>query len=219
MDNYSLYKYIIITKKGYEFYSRIIAGEKLRFTKIKLGSGELTENIDLEELTDVINFEMYCEIVAVTQENTQATIHINLTSDNIVTPFKFREIGIYAEIDGEEILYAYLHTGDKFDYLVPSSNGQVFSDRLQIAISVGKAENVEVIFDNTIIVNNSINIDMLDESVKEYIANYVDNAISHIKPSAPSTNNKFEIVKDGDNYIANINGDLEQNEDDFVLNL
>lgn len=166
---YSFYKHVVITRKGYEFYSRIIAGEKLKFTKVELGSGGLRSDTNIEELTSLIEYKMTCEVSAVTQEHTQATVHINLTSDDVNEPFAFREVGIYAQIEDEEVLYAYLHTGDKLDYLAPSTDGQVFTQKLQFVISVGKAENVEVIFGDTTIVDGSITMSMFNREVKTYI--------------------------------------------------
>ncbi len=217
------YKHIIITKKGYEFYSRVIAGDQIKFTKIEIGDGELDESInidDLKSITNIINHRKTIDVYAVTQDYTQAVIHAKINSNDLTDPFKFREVGIYAKIKDEEILYAYLHAGEEFEYLRPTAKGQASVFNFEFAVSVGKAENVEVVFNNINIVNNSINIDMLDDTVKTYISDYVSNAIDNAISSLPVTNNKFELIKNGDNYIGSLrDGDLEQIKDDFVLNL
>ena len=163
-------------------------------------------------------------IVSIVQEGHQVKLTCSIDSEGLTKATLYREVGIYARIGDEEILYAYINSGEQFDYIVPlyKTNQRDFTTNiLSLYIVVGDAENIDVTLNNTIIVENSININMLDNSVKNYIDERVMELIKEHAPSI-SSNSKFELVKeDENNYIGLIKEeDLEEvNENDFVLNL
>ena len=182
------FEHVCLTKKSYGFSSAVISGKQMRFTKAQIGDGEIQDGIDITELTELINYKKNVDILSVRGEGSQVVVDIKINSANITEAFTFREIGIYAEIEGEEILYAYLNSGSKFDYLTPAEDGQVFNQNLQFIIAVGRAENVEVIFNNTDIPAGSITIDMLDNGVKTFITSVRDSFNEHKTQSVLNEN-------------------------------
>lgn len=182
MQNKNLFfEHVVLTKKSYEFVSQVISGKQMRFIKAQIGDGEVVDSANLANLDELINFKSDVEIVGVRGDGTQAIIDINITTDHIIEAFKFREIGIYAEIDGEEILYAYLNAGDKFDYLTPNEGGQTFTQTIQFVVAVGDAENVEIVLSNVDIPDASIRLSMLSDEIMEYIDNIKSGSNEHIE--------------------------------------
>ena len=138
------FEHVCLTKKSYGFSSAVISGKQMRFTKAQIGDGEVIDPDNLANLDELINYKSDADIVGVRGDGKQAIIDININTDHVTDAFKFREVGIFAEIDGEEILYAYLNAGDKFDYLTPNEGGQTFSQTIQFVVAVGNAANVEI---------------------------------------------------------------------------
>ena len=221
-NNNEFFKHIVLTKKSFEFQARVLSGEVMKFTRVEIGDGEVEENEDLYNITEIKSKVTMGKIISIIPEDYQVKLSCNIESEGLTKATLYREIGIYACIGDEEVLYAYINSGEKFDYIVPlyKQNQRDFTTNiLNFYIVVGDASNIEVTLNNTIIVENSININMLDKSVKNYIDERV---LELIKENVSSVSGKFELIEeDEENYIGLIrDGDLEEvNENNFVLNL
>ncbi|EIA25162.1 hypothetical protein SFB1_003G18 [Candidatus Arthromitus sp. SFB-1] len=169
-----------MTTKSYEFVSHVVAGKQMRFTKAQIGDGEVIDPDNLANLDELINYKSDADIVGVRGDGKQAIIDININTDHVTDAFKFREVGIFAEIDGEEILYAYLNAGDKFDYLTPNEGGQTFSQTIQFVVAVGNAANVEIVFSKVDIPDASIRLSMLSDEIMDYINGIQSDISEHI---------------------------------------
>lgn len=181
MQNKNLFfKYVVLTTKSYEFVSHVVAGKQMRFTKAQIGDGEVIDPDNLANLDELINYKSDADIVGVRGDGKQAIIDININTDHVTDAFKFREVGIFAEIDGEEILYAYLNAGDKFDYLTPNEGGQTFSQTIQFVVAVGNAANVEIVFSKVDIPDASIRLSMLSDEIMDYINGIQSDISEHI---------------------------------------
>lgn len=181
MQNKNLFfEYVVLTTKSYEFVSHVVAGKQMRFTKAQIGDGKVIDPDNLANLDELINYKSDADIVGVRGDGKQAIIDININTDHVTDAFKFREVGIYAEIDGEEILYAYLNAGDKFDYLTPNEGGQTFSQTIQFVVAVGNAANVEIVFSKVDIPDASIRLSMLSDEIMEYINSIQSDISEHI---------------------------------------
>ncbi|BAK79272.1 hypothetical protein MOUSESFB_0130 [Candidatus Arthromitus sp. SFB-mouse-Yit] len=152
----------------------------MRFTKAQIGDGEVIDPDNLANLDELINYKSDADIVGVRGDGKQAIIDININTDHVTDAFKFREVGIFAEIDGEEILYAYLNAGDKFDYLTPNEGGQTFSQTIQFVVAVGNAANVEIVFSKVDIPDASIRLSMLSDEIMDYINGIQSDISEHI---------------------------------------
>lgn len=181
MQNKNLFfEYVVLTTKSYEFVSHVVAGKQMRFTKAQIGDGEVIDPDNLANLDELINYKSDADIVGVRGDGKQAIIDININTDHVTDAFKFREVGIFAEIDGEEILYAYLNAGDKFDYLTPNEGGQTFSQTIQFVVAVGNAANVEIVFSKVDIPDVSIRLSMLSDEIMDYINGIQSDISEHI---------------------------------------
>lgn len=222
--NNEFYEHIILTRKSFEFQTRVLAGERMEFTRVEVGDGKVEEFEDLKNFTGIKNMVTTGSIISVVQEGHQVKLTCSIDSDGLTKATLYREIGIYARIGNEEILYAYINSGEQFDYIIPlyKTNQRDFTTNiLNLYIVVGDAENIDVTLNNTIIVENSININMLDNSVKNYIDERVIELIKEHTPNI-SSNGKFELIEENENsYVGLIKDkDLEEvGENDFILNL
>ena len=110
----------------------------------------------------------------------ELTILLNGDGLNEVT--LYREIGIYAQIDDEEVLYAYLNSDEKFDYIIPLGEGdqrEFTNNKVKITLVIGNAENIKVTINNTTIPDNSVTMDMLNVEIKNYISSIEENLNKH----------------------------------------
>ena len=172
MNSNKFYKYKFLTKKAFEFQSKIMSGKIMNFTKAEIGDGILENIEEAEELQSLKNKICNAEIISIVPKGHMVELTILLNGDGLNGVTLYREIGIYAQIDEEEVLYAYLNSDDKFDYIIPigESNTREFTNnKIKITLVVGNAENIEVTLNNTIIPDNSVTMDMLNVEVKNYI--------------------------------------------------
>lgn len=216
------YEHIILTKKSFEFQSRVIAGEIMQFTRVEIGDGVVSEEDNLYEISSIKNKLTTGDIISIVPDDHTVKLSCTINTEGLTKATIYREIAVFAQIGEEEILYAYINSGEKFDYIVPLANENqrdFTTNVLNLYIVVGDSANIDITLNNTVIVENSININMLDNSVKEYIDKRIED---YLAKYVPENNSKFELIREDDNnYIGLIKGeDLEQDdENDFVLNL
>ena len=119
----SYFEGLKLTKKGEQLQAKINGNlsETLTFTKAKLGSGSITSNDEIRFLTDVKEVwgtanVTSCKIQG--DEKNIVAIEVQFSNAELREDKIFREVGLYAQgNEGEEILYAYANSGDKYDYI------------------------------------------------------------------------------------------------------
>lgn len=172
MSNNNFYKYNFLTNKAFEYQSNILSGKTMTFTRVEIGDGVIAEDQNLEDITSLKNKICDVKILSVVPKGHTVELTILLDGEGLEEVTLYREIGIYAQIDEEEALYAYLNSDDKFDYIIPLNEGnkrEFTNNKIKINLVVGNAENIEVTLNNTIIPDDSITMDMLNVEVKNYI--------------------------------------------------
>ena len=136
------YKDFIVTNNGRKQYAKAIAGTKLIFTQIKLGTGKPTTAV--EELTDVVSLSASINVTSIDTTTTEgvARITVELSNAEIQTAVGIREIGVFckAEDDNTEVMYAYAHSDTDID-VIPSSSYGVVTWKMTIALAI--TNNVE----------------------------------------------------------------------------
>lgn len=96
-----------------------------------------------DTLTDLVNPLITIEI----NEITKGTNYVSLTGvfDNsgVTASFNWAETGVFAEdIDGNEVLYAYCHTGEQYETVPANNTGKTVRTTLTVLVIVGDAEDV-----------------------------------------------------------------------------
>ncbi|MDO4313790.1 MAG: hypothetical protein Q4C52_11975 [Eubacteriales bacterium] len=135
-----------ITNKGLELNAKANFGRgTIVFTKAATGSGRYTPDINLMEVTDLIDKRQ--EVFFVKKEIVdRTTVHMRsiITNDDLAEGYDVTEFGIYAKDPDEgEILYS-ITTADKPDYLPDKSIGSV-AITIESYVSVANSENVMII--------------------------------------------------------------------------
>lgn len=172
MNSNNFYKYKFLTQKAFEFQPKIMSGKIMNFTKAEIGDGILENIEEGETLQSLKNKICDVKILSIVPKGHMVELTILLNGDGLNGVTLYREIGIYAQIDEEEILYAYLNSDDKFDYIIPLGEGnkrEFTNNKVKITLVVGNADNINVTLNNTIIPDDSITMDMLNIEVKNYI--------------------------------------------------
>jgi len=131
---------INMTEKGIAALNKAQSGLNLQFTKAVIGDGKQT-NVEVEEM---INGLFSLPISGKSVNAKSCTLEIDLNNTMYQQDYYFRELGIFAECDGTEVLYAYANAGDEAD-LIPS--GGTFARverRLRISLQISNASNITI---------------------------------------------------------------------------
>lgn len=140
----AIFPSMLITHQGQTLYNKAQAGVPINFTKIKIGSGRLSDGQDQTILAGLIDYKFDVSISSITQ-NTQLQIAVisgRINNENITTGTYICELGLFADDpDAGEILYAYTNAADQGDYYAPAERGP-FTWAYQINAAVGNAANV-----------------------------------------------------------------------------
>ena len=141
---------IILTNKGRVLQAKVEAGETLNLTKLKLGSGIISEGQSLEALTDLIRPEQNLGIAAKTaMENGFTKIEATITNVGLEEGYYVRELGVFAQDPDEgEILYA-VTTDTAPDYLPAQGSATVLSQEFAIYIATSNVNHIEATIDPT----------------------------------------------------------------------
>ena len=141
---------IILTNKGRVLQAKVEAGETLNLTKLKLGSGIISEGQSLEALTDLIRPEQNLGIAAKTaMENGFTKIEATITNAGLEEGYYVRELGVFAQDpDDGEILYA-VTTDTAPDYLPAQGSATVLSQEFAIYIATSNVNHIEATIDPT----------------------------------------------------------------------
>lgn len=137
-----------ITNAGRALLLRAIAGETLTFTRLAIGSGELEEGQDQDELTALIQEEL--SITPASLDDSQAgllAISGDFTGADIDEDFICRELGVFAKgEDNIELLYAYSNDGDNSSVMRAISSALLVEESISVVVEIDDAENVTAIF-------------------------------------------------------------------------
>lgn len=141
----AIFKNMAITHKGMALFAKAQAGQKITFTKMRVGSGDIgTQNP--ATLNKLVQGKLDVPITSISPnpELKSATVIGNVTNTGLLEPVYICEIGIYAtDPDEGEILYGYSNSGTFGDYYAPESQGP-YSWQYQISVAIGNAANVTV---------------------------------------------------------------------------
>ena len=130
-----------LTDEGLAMIVRAINGETVTFTKLVLGNGTPS---DLDNVTEMANPLLEVSFTDSETEDSYLLLTGEVSSADIDTSFYGKELGVYAKIDDEEVLYAYRYT-ETADYYPASDSGRTLELTISVVVQVGTAENVTAI--------------------------------------------------------------------------
>lgn len=136
------------TGVGRQLQTRVIAGDTLTFTAIKLGDGTMTTE-PIAALTDLIHGIITLPVHEVRRNADYADVTGVFQNAGLSSGFYWREIGIFAADPdypndrSHDILYCYQNAAELAEY-IPSASSAVIEKIIRVACVVGDAENATV---------------------------------------------------------------------------
>ena len=133
-----------ITKKGREYLAKIQAENKpINFAKIKIGDGRLDIYDNPAELEHLINQKVEKGILTLNQEHDTVVLTTNIDNVSLRTGYYPREIGVFVNDNGQEIMYYYMNDGDETSWIPPETDGP-FKIELKLNLIASNAQSIVV---------------------------------------------------------------------------
>ena len=133
-----------ITKKGREYLAKIQAENKpINFAKIKIGDGRLDNYDNPTELEHLINQKVEKGILTLNQEQDTVILTTNIDNVSLRTGYYPREIGVFVNDNGQEIMYYYMNDGDETSWIPPETDGP-FKIELKLNLIASNAQSIVV---------------------------------------------------------------------------
>ena len=133
-----------ITKKGREYLAEIQAENKpINFAKIKIGDGRLDNYDNPAELEHLINQKVEKGILTLNQEHDTVILTTNIDNVSLRTGYYPREIGVFVNDNGQEIMYYYMNDGDETSWIPPETDGP-FKIELKLNLIASNAQSIVV---------------------------------------------------------------------------
>ena len=133
-----------ITKKGREYLAKIQAENKpINFAKIKIGDGRLDNYDNPAELEHLINQKVDKGILTLNQEHDTVILTTNIDNVSLRTGYYPREIGVFVNDNGQEIMYYYMNDGDETSWIPPETDGP-FKIELKLNLIASNAQSITV---------------------------------------------------------------------------
>ena len=133
-----------ITKKGREYLAKTQAENKpINFVKIKIGDGRLDNYDNPAELEHLINQKVEKGILTLNQEHDTVILTTNIDNVSLRTGYYPREIGVFVNDNGQEIMYYYMNDGDETSWIPPETDGP-FKIELKLNLIASNAQSIIV---------------------------------------------------------------------------
>ena len=133
-----------ITKKGKEYLAKIQAENKpINFSKVKIGDGRLDNYDNPAELEHLINQKIEKGILTLNQEHDTVILTTNIDNVSLRTGYYPREIGVFVNDNGQEIMYYYMNDGDETSWIPPETDGP-FKIELKLNLIASNAQSIIV---------------------------------------------------------------------------
>lgn len=136
----------VITEAGMTLLLRAAGGEKVTFTKFKIGSGTLPGGKDPKTVTALYQPQLDVGISKVEDTEEDGYIELQGHFDNqadVVSDFRWTELGLFAKDEnGVEYLYAYGNDGINAGTLKASNSEVVTEQTVSVIVAIGRSGNV-----------------------------------------------------------------------------
>lgn len=167
-----------VTAVGRALLTKVMDGEPLEFTRIKMGSGSLTD-VSADRLTNLVYTEASIEISQILRGDDYVSIRGIFSNEDVTTGFYWREVGLFAKdpIMGE-ILFAYANAGSIADYISPATASEIVRTVVMV-VSISNASQITLVVDESLTYATWEDLQDLAESVRKSFEN-VNNKFTNI---------------------------------------
>lgn len=130
-----------VTQLGIELLAKVQSGEKLKFTKIALGSGIIPPGKEPKDMVGLVKPVVDLAISRLINNGETVTVGSTFNNKDVATAFYYRELGLFAnDPDIGEILYCYGNAGETADLVPPGNSANAIEKIIDIIVSIGNAE-------------------------------------------------------------------------------
>ncbi len=200
----------VFTTAGKALLTRNIAGEKIIFTTIQMGSGFITDSID--SMTALVNKEATINAAVKNENNQFVNVSASFNNQNLSTGFYWREIGVFAADPSapndrsKDILYCYQNAYDTAEFIPPPTTATI-EKGISIPIIVGNTATVSAAISKSLINITAKDLEDHDndEDAHEPLFNKIQNWVK-------------EQLKNLSNVIKSVNGEGPDENGNIVLN-
>lgn len=144
---------IYLTNNGKSLLAKAQTGKLLKFKRIAIGDGTLTEEEDIEDIESLKSEKISLDIQAIAVNNNTTKITFVLSSSDINESFYWRELGVIAEDPDtqEEVLYCYANAKEKSEYISVNGEADVLEEQININLITSNAENITAVIDESMV--------------------------------------------------------------------
>jgi len=195
-----------ITTKGMELLSKALAGSTLEFTKIQLGNGRYEGNVGIAEA--LVSPMQTLDITKISRKEGEVTLSTTLRLEDITTGFEWTEIGIYAKVGTEEVLYMYGYT-ENSSYISKDSLNEKL---INITVLVSNAAQVTAKIDDSLVYLTAEALSDHDANVAAHqdIRKQVEDAVKETKEKLDVALTNYVTMADVERIIAQSLGGLKE---------
>ncbi|OLS34228.1 hypothetical protein BTR22_19260 [Alkalihalophilus pseudofirmus] len=159
---------LLQTRRGRNLQAKAQTGVKLQYTRIALGDGHLGST-PIADLNALRNQKKSLDIQKLNVlTGGRALVGSTLSNQDMQEGFYFREIGIFAQDpDVGEVLYCYGNAGELAEYIPPAGGADVIEKSINIQTTIGNAQNVTAIIDDSLVFATEKRLQELEESITQ----------------------------------------------------
>lgn len=163
---------LLQTRRGRNLQAKAQTGVKLQYTRIALGDGHLGST-PIADLNALRNQKKSLDIQKLNVlTGGRALVGSTLSNQDMQEGFYFREIGIFAQDpDVGEVLYCYGNAGELAEYIPPAGGADVIEKSINIQTSIGNAQNVTAVIDDSLVFATEKRLQELEESITQQMEN------------------------------------------------
>ncbi|WP_211493163.1 MULTISPECIES: phage tail protein, partial [unclassified Fusobacterium] len=153
-----------LTNQGKAYLAKIQANQSaIKFKKIVIGDGRLDEHDNPLELKTLINKKFEKGIISKEQKGDIVTLLTYVDNVSLSQGYYPREIGVYVDDNGVEVLYYYMNDGDETSWVPPESYGP-FKIELKLNIIASNSDSIIV---NNLAKEMYVSKDYVDTQLKK----------------------------------------------------
>lgn len=164
-----------LTVEGERMLAKAAAGYMIRFTKLIMGSGEITNGILERDIKEVITPKHTVDIDGVfLNGNNSVLVAAVFTNAEITEGFYFREKAIYVSDGTEEVLAIYGNARDQAEY-IDTASFTVIEKRIRSIINLKQSELSHIVLSSSICAVAPITVDIpLEKYIKTSKADIIE---------------------------------------------
>ena len=149
-----------LTVEGERMLAKAAAGYRIRFTRLIMGSGEITNGISERDIKEVIVPEHTVDIGGVfLNGNDSVLVAAVFTNAEITDGFYFREKALYVSDGTEEVLAVYGNARGQAEY-IDTASFTVIEKRIRSIIKLTQSELSNIVLSSAICAVAPITVDI-----------------------------------------------------------